>query len=627
MCGEDAKRVGQSAAFVSAQIKGSSHMLFAVNVHRRRLPACLIAVASLLMGSTSALAQAKPDLVKPITVPKKTEKPGTPPKNVERDVVVAPGGLEQIVLINETLANAWKENSITPAERCSDYEFIRRASLDIIGRIAKVHEIQKFMSDPPRQRRSMLIERLLASPEYANNLANTWTVLLLTRSGSTKMAQDQMRGWLEARFAKDDSNWKEMARDIITASGATDQNGAVNYVLHHMGETVKSEAGAFDMVPVTSRTTKLFLALQTQCTQCHDHPFASEKWLQQHFWGINAFFRQVRAPGGTPAAAGKKNKDAGGVNYTIEDDPSLNSRGIVSFERRSGVLLYTDATFVDGTKMSVKQGSTRRQELADFIVKSPYFAKAFVNRMWGHFFGRGFTRDSVADFGDHNPVTHQELLDRLAEDWATKYQHDPRYIVRWICNSDAYQLGSVANDTNDSVDDEAFFSRMLLKAMTPEQLFDSVMVATDSKVGQSKEARIEAKQQFLDKLIANFGDDEGNEQTFNGTVIQALMLMNGQDINEAIMDKQNGTVAAVLKKGYYSRPQATSAVSELYIAALNRPPTEGELKRILDPRTYLLPRVSTSARPTPAQVEEFWTGFYQDLFWAILNSNEFYLNH
>src|SRR5262249_54230718 len=150
---------------------------------------------------------------------------------------------------------------------------------------------------------------------------------------------------------------------------------------------------------------------------------------------------------------------------------------------------------------------TRRQELAKMVVKSPYFAKAFVNRMWGHFFGRGFTKD-VDDFGDHSPISHPDLLEKLSKDWVDAY-YNPRTLIRWICNSKAYGLSSVANDSNDKSDAEQFFSRMLLKAMTPEQLFESLMTATESKEGRTAEAKKKMRDDWLNKLVVSFGDDEG----------------------------------------------------------------------------------------------------------------------
>jgi hypothetical protein len=582
--------------------------------YRRALPAAagLLVVAGLalgLRGAATAQTKAKKPAEKP--APKK---PAPPPVN---DILV-PGvsGAEQVAYINAEIERLWQANKIEPSERCTDYEFIRRASLDIIGRIARIEEIERFLKDPPAERRSRLIERLLASDEYAQNLANLWTVLLLTRTGA-KVNHDQMGLWLFEQFQKKDASWAKIARDLLTATGKSDENGSVNFILAHLGEEIKEDRqanGRFEMVPITSRTTRLFLGLRIQCTQCHDHPF-NEDWRQSHFWGVNAFFRQVDAPLGRPGVMMAKGQ--GRNRLELVDNPDFNKDGIVPYERRNGVLLFTKPVFVDGAKLPRGVRDTRRQELAKFVLKSPYFAKAMVNRLWAHFFGRGFTKD-VDDFGDHNPASSPELLKRLAEDWSTKYDYNPRDLIRWICNSRAYGLSSVANKTNVAADAEPYFSRMLLKAMSPEQLFESLMVATQAKAAATSEARKKLREDWMKKLVVNFGDDEGNEITFNGTVVQALMLMNGEEINKAIMDKEYGTVAHVLQQPGIT-PQRAMAV--LYLAGLNRPPTPAEYQRILSPRMLEMPRVH---RPRDAQ---FYAGFYQDLFWAILNSGEFFLNH
>lgn len=580
----------------------------------------------------------------PTVPPKDGAQPAAPSKRQQEDVVVATfGGTEMIRLINEKIEKGWKDNKIQPSERCDDYEFIRRASLDIIGRIAKVHEIERFLKDPPERRRSLLIERLLGfekgnehfADEYAQNWANIWTVMLLTRTGVPKMYQEQMREWLAAEFKGKSSggtgefaacDWSRTATELLSATGVTNENGAVNFFLAHLGDAInadRSKNGAFDMVPVTSRSMRLFLGLRVQCVQCHDHPFNGE-FLQHHFWGINAFFRQVEAPRGRPMMQ-KKKKDVAG-QLELRDNTSLNAAGLVAFERRDGTFRYTDPTFMDGAKVRrLPSDSTRRKELAKFVVKSPYFGKVFVNRTWAHFFGRSFTKDTPDDFNENNPVSHPELLNTLAKEWAEKYDHDPKMMIRWICNSRPYGLSTRSNKTNDKPEDEAFFARMLLKSMTPEQLFESLMTATQAKVAESKTGKAELREQWMNSLVVNFGDDEGNEGSYNGTVIQALLLMNGQDINKAINDKENGTVAAVLKKRAFSANSARAAMKDLYLAALNRPPRPEEYKNVLRYEMYGLPK----SRPvrSPQEAEAFWTGFYQDLFWAILNSNEFILNH
>ncbi len=586
----------------------------------------LLALVALVGGPRAVVAQKgdKKDDTKGIKVPER-------PSQIFNDIMVGKGGVEQVNFINEQIEKGWNANKLDPSERCSDYEFIRRASLDLIGRIAKVSEIQQFLSDPPRERRSRLIERLLESDEFPNHFANLWTNLLLTRAAH-KRSHDQMHLWLYEEFEKKESSWKDIVTEILTASGPLNdklENGQVktkgrpagNFILAHLGEQIPGtsrENGKFEMVPVTSRTTRLFLGLRTQCTQCHDHPF-NDEWRQSHFWGVNAFFRQVDAPNGRPTVGGDNRKQMAAGQYSLVDNPSFNGEAIVPYERRNGLIQYSKPVFLDGRRPNPK--ANRREELAKMVTTSPYFAKAFVNRLWGHFLGRGFTKD-VDDFGEHSPVSHPELLDKLAKDWAEKYRYDPKALVRWICNSKPYGLSSVANPSNDKSDAEPFFSRVLLRALTPEQLFESLMVATEAKIGQNRENRQAVREKWLQRLIVTFGDDEGNEGTFSGTVVQALLMMNGQEINNAIADKDIGTVATILKKRNIT---PRTAMHDLYLAALNRPPTEQEYTRILNARMMDLPRIR---RPGDAAgLRAYYHAFYQDLFWALLNSNEFILNH
>ena len=557
------------------------------------------------------------------------------------------GGVEQVKLINDEIQEAWRANKVQPSARCTDGEFIRRATLDIIGRIPTIAEYKRYMADSEYKRRSLLIDRLLDDPMYgkgelyAQNFANLWTILLMTRVGSVYEYRLQMHEWLTRQFqgtkaseadGEARADWSKIAAQLVSASGETNRNQAVNFVLTHVGEKVKgstSENGEWDMVPVTSRTTRLFLGIRTQCVQCHDHPFNGE-WNQEHFWGINAFYRQVYTSG-RPVMMKKKQKGPAMVQqYTVRDDPGFNSSGLIPYERRNAIVMYTDSRFLDGKKIKKGSTRTRREELAGFIVASPYFSKAFVNRMWGHFFGKSFTKDSVDDFGDHNPssfptimeddkVTKVGLLDRLAEDWAKKYNYDPKVLIRWICNSQAYGLASAANKYNDKPEDEVFFPRMQLKPMTPEQLFESVLVATESKLPKNKEALLAKKRAWLDKLIVNFGNDEGEEASYSGTVVQALLLMNGKDINDQIMAK-DGTVASALRQ---SNATKENVLRYLYLTTLSRPPTTKELNYIAhNPNTRMLQKLGYFPN-TPAG----WEAYYQDIMWALLNSNEFILNH
>jgi hypothetical protein len=596
-------------------------------VYRLRPAAPLWAGAAVMVGLVFALAPEAPGQAKDepaAAEPKERPEPKTAAKFVDQ-LDPKYGGVEQVAFINEQIENGWKENKVQPSDRCTDFEFIRRASLDIIGRIATPEEMKRFFADSPEKRRAALVNRLVDSPEFGQNFANIWTVMLLTRSGSQKFHQEQMQEWLAEQFNSPPQNgWADTVTALLTAQGATNENPAVNYIIHHVGEEFpageRSTSGRFDMVPVTSRTTKLFLGLRTQCVQCHDHPFSGE-WGQHHFWGINAFFRQVDLPRGRPQAMMAKKKGVKEGQRELRDDPTFNVKGLVQYERRNAAVYFTNSTFLDGKKMkALDLNGNRRAELAKFVTKSDYFPKVFVNRMWGHFLGKSFTRDAADDFGEHNPESHPELLTKLSEDWGQKYNHNPKELVRWICSSRPYGLSSIANKGNDKPEDEIFFGRMLLKPMTPEQLFDSLMTALASKVSGDKAARAALRTEWLDRLVVNFGNDEGEEGSYNGTVVQALLLMNGRDINEAIADQEVGTVANVIRKRAFSATAARDALKDLFIAALNRPPTSKEVSELLSPKMFNLPLSKTNP-------QTFWTGYYQDIYWALLNSNEFILNH
>jgi hypothetical protein len=538
-----------------------------------------------------------------------------------------------VKIINQKLEEGWKTEKVVPSRYADDYEFIRRASLDIIGRIATPDEIDQYMKDPEKKRRSMLIERLLASEDYPRHMANLWSNWLLTRSGAFGRGEyhDEMTLWLEDQFASN-THYDQMVRSLLTAEGENTKNGAVNFVLAHVGEKVsnKDEAdlvqkdGHFQMVPLTSRITKLFLGTQVQCAQCHDHPFYNNI-KQKDFWGVNAFLRQVDRDGTPPDPTMGKNMAKPGP-LKLKDDTAVNVDAKVYFEKRNGVVQIAKAEFLPGAEDKrgrlvgddgkPVQGKTRREMLADYVVSHPMFPKEIVNRMWGVFFGKGFA-NPVDDFNDQNKPSNPELLDTLAESFKNEANYDQKELIRWICNSDAYNLSSVANSTNDSADKEVLFSRMLLKSMSPEQLFESLTLATKAEAGESKDAKKDAKAKWLDTLIGNFGDDEGNEVNFNGTIVQALLMMNGSDINDAINREDKGTVALALKK-HGDSPKAV--ITDLFLATLNRKPTDKEVATIMSKLPLVRPKVEAEDKGKPERK-------YQDLLWALVNSNEFLLNH
>ena len=520
---------------------------------------------------------------------------------------------EQVVKsINQKLEASWKENKIVPSGFINDYEFIRRVSLDVVGRIASPEEITKYMRYPQTSRRSQIIEDLLASEDYPRHWANHFTNWFLTRSGIFGKGKyhEEMAVWLEDQFASN-RGYHELAKEVITASGENSENPAVNFILAHLGEPVpkdkQSQEGQFEMVPITSRITRLFLGIQMQCAQCHDHPF-NNSITQKHFWGINAFLRQVERTGTPPPETGTRMMTL--TKLGLKDNTSTNSDEIIFFEKRNGVILPTKPIFMEEKKLASGPAvAGRRDQLAAFIIDHENFPKSAVNRMWSVFFGKGFT-SPIDDFNEQNVPTNPELLEELSSSFKN-YNYDLKKLVRWICNSNAYNLTFVANKTNDKPEVEGLFSRMLLKSMSPEQLFESLMVSTKAEAAESKDAKKNLRTVWLNKLVSNFGDDEGNEVNFNGTVVQALLMMNGKDINEAISRKEKGTVSMAMAR---NKSNPNRIINELFLATLNRPARPAETLKI---SRGLAMRTKDKSPMDP----------YQDLFWALLNSNEFLLNH
>lgn len=541
-----------------------------------------------------------------------------------------------IGFINEQIEKNWKENKIQPSALANDYEWIRRAFIDTIGRIpsalpanvsakedpvAAKGEMQYFLDLPANRRRSEVLKYLLNHQDYARNWANIWTIWLITRTTQPGIDRANLHSWLERQFGEN-RRFDEIVLDLVTAT-ATDKDGCsskvdknaapANFLLSHFGEMVAPENrardGQFEMIPATSRVTRVFLGIQTQCTQCHDHPFIDER-KQGQFWGVNVFLRQMeRQP---PVIQLQNARMASLQHYQLRDNPNANPEAGVFYEQRNGLLKYSSAVWLDRNKPDLSSGSPRRQELARFLIQDEYFAKSFVNRMWARYMGRGFT-NPVDDFGEHNPVSHPELLDRLAQDFITS-GYDVHRLITWIMSSKPYQLTSVANATNIKSDAEPYFSRMLLKTMSPEELVESIFTATNyiqMRYARNPQARRDTEAEWLRDFTVNFGDDEGNEASFNGTVVQALLLMNGPKLNDAVNISQ--TVKAAIES---NRP-----LDVLYLAALSRLPTNKEKEAFL---AALNPNGPFAAMYLK---EKDRVKLYRDVLWALFNSNEFMLNH
>lgn len=508
--------------------------------------------------------------------------------------------VEVVGKINEFIRQGWQDNEVKPSEIASDEEWLRRVYLDLVGHVPPVEKTAEFIKASPRNDaeryvlRAAVIDELFEDPGFVRNWTTIWTNLAIGQSTPDRTSRLGMTRFFREVFAKN-RPWNEVVFDLLTAEGHFEENGAVNFLLAQM--TMPD-----DQVLATAKSTRLLLGIQVQCTQCHNHPF--NDWKQEQFWSFNSFFREVRR-----VDHDKYNPQTGRMDDDYSELVSTSVDGPVFFEKRNGLMQVAYPEYA-GVKIDASTESNRRKALAELITQGDdrQLAKAFVNRTWGHFFGYGFTRP-VDDMGPHNPPSHPELLDFLATEFADS-NYDVKKLMKWIVLSEPYQLTSATSEDN-SFDDPAsgetpLFSHMYLKRMTAEQLYDSLIIVTEAhKSGRSSwEDAEQQRQEWLQQFVIAFGNDEGEESTtFNGTIPQALMMMNGELVNSAT----SGDPGSFLNKVLSTEKTPSAAVNRLYTAALGRLPTRRE--------SQAAQKLMMSS-PNPL-------AGYQDLFWALLNSNEF----
>jgi len=509
------------------------------------------------------------------------------------------GPVSKSSYVDQLIEEGWKTAGIKPVKPASDEEFLRRAYLDLLGRIPNVQEAWAFLQTRESDKRGKLVSYLLDHPDYAKNFATQWTILLIGRGNQGRMVnRGALTSWLRKQIASD-RPWNEVVHELVSSTGNNRENGAVNFVLAHL---------EFDAVPLTSRTTRLFLGQQIQCTQCHDHP--QNQWKQSDFWGINAFFKGMRTEEVTKT-------DATGLDAydhtELRDEPTDR---YVTFDRRNGLVGVALPRFLDGRKIRQGKDVIRRSELGKLIAdpNNEMLAKAFVNRMWAHFLGRGFV-NPVDDLGPHNAASHPELLDKLAKEFQES-GYDVKKLCRKIVASRAYQLSSMSNVKSKSGSgdkDEGLFSQMQLKPMTPEQLFDSLLTATSAHRAGSGDEGNRKRDAWMNQFLFAFGNDEAEEgSSFQGTIPQALMMMNGELMQEALSGKPGSFLADVIEQSQRrARAPESFMVDSIYLAALSRRPSTKEREQA---------EHCLATFPDSLQV-------LQDLFWALLNSNEFILVH
>ena len=533
-------------------------------------------------------------------------------------------GIPQVKYINEQITASWAEADLRPSADATDGEWCRRVYLDLIGRIPKVDELKAFLGDKSSTKRSDLVARLLGEEyedDYSRHWTDVWTTVLIGRDVTNeRVNRPGMRQYLRRALSKN-IPYDRFMEELVTATGVNSNrkdvdgfNGAANFLSGKM-----EEMGVENGVQATAKTAQVFLGLQVQCTQCHNHPF--NKGKQNQFWEMNAFFRQTRA-----LRRFDGSRDVQWVELVDEDwagEGGNAEEAELYYELRNGLMKVAYPVFVDGTEISksgylpgkmedgTPYGVHRRRELAKLIKASPYFSKAIVNRIWGHFLGYGFTKP-VDDLGEHNPPSHPELLDGLAERFREQ-SFDLKGLVRWIVLSRPYSLSSrtTAGNVKDdpALGEKPKFTHFYLRQMQAEQLYESLLTATQADKTQSGEEAAKKKDQWMSQFVIAFGTDEGDDATtFNGSIPQVLMMFNGDLIKQATSTGKGGFLDTVATSG----ASAKAKIDTLYLAALARKPSGREL---------------SAANAMLAARKGDVVGSLQDIWWAVLNSNEFIINH
>jgi hypothetical protein len=486
--------------------------------------------------------------------------------------------------IDLAISKRLSEEKVTASARSSDEEFLRRVYLDITGKVPTAEQAVRFLDSKDSRKRAQLIDELLASPEFGKHMADRWQALLLPRNSDnvrTRRWYPNLVNWLETQFNQG-TPWDKIVRELLTASGEVDKVGPVIYwVANNTSDKV------------TDNVSRMFLGVQLQCAQCHNHPFTD--WKQDEYWAMAAFFHKVTANGNAKAAA----KDGGSV--AVMERPTAQP----ARKRLPESAKILPAKYLNGPKANVPATEPLRPHFAEWATHphNPYFARAMVNRLWAQFFGRGFV-NPIDDMHDGNVASHPELLDLLSKQFAGQ-GFDVKMLIRAICNSETYQRSSRPNSSNAEAGPE-LFARMAIKPLSPEQLFDSLQLVLGRAGGPADRVRKGANGRVApnarEQFVNFYGIEDGADPTeYQAGIPQVLRLMNAAQTNTYPV------LASVMR----SASTRAEVVEKLYLTVLARRPTAEEITRV----NAFLDRRKSDLRQG-----------YSDLMWAMLNSSEFVLN-
>lgn len=491
---------------------------------------------------------------------------------------------------------------IPPSPRCDDETFLRRSTLDTIGRLPTEQERAGFLAEPPQTRRDWLIEQLLASEDYVDYWTYRWCDMLLINGTRLRpIAVKTYYQWVH-ESVRQNKPWDQLVREILTATGGSNENGATNfYALHQSPEEM------------TENACQAFLGLSIGCAKCHNHPL--EKWTNDQYYSMANLFARVRAKGW-----GGDGRNGDGIRTL--------------FVATSGDLIQPSRgrpqppAPLDAEPLEFDDPGDRREVLAEWMTDpdNPYFARAISNRVWANFFGRGLV-EQVDDLRLSNPASNEALLTAAAEH-VVKARFDLKQLVRAILRSETYQRSSIPLDGNR--DEEKYLSRYYPRRLMAEVLLDSIDQALGTITTFDEVAFPGADKQktdFYEKgtraiglydaavnsyFLKTFGRNPREitcecERSNESSMVQVLHLSNGETLNPKLADEQN-----LIGRMMADDADDRAIIKALFVAALSRHPNEPELKTLLSIRDEYGDDRATAL---------------QDVAWSILTSSEFTFNH
>ncbi len=526
------------------------------------------------------------------------------------------GTPDDVTRLDALLLETWKKAGVTPAPLADDGEYQRRVTLDVLGRPPRLEELRTFASDTAPDKRARLVDRLLADPEAGEHWADSEGDLLFGKEREKKIERYDPRGYLATAFNQS-RPYDRQASELLTANGGLFENPATAFVITRLRGGGGPEA-------VAGATARIFLGLQIQCAQCHDHPY-DQRWKQADFHGLVGYFARTKSRRAQGMMMDEK-------SFELVDQPRGEAR-----MRAPGATadVVIKPKFL-GRTLHGTSDEPRRQTLARAVVESDLFGKALVGRVWARLFGAA-PLDPWDDLGAERDGKHPALLTLLSDDFRAS-GFELKRLVRRIVLSTAYQRSAAAAPGAPDDDGAAarLFARARLRPLTPEQLYRMVAVAT----GAEEMARARLRQRMAKEVASGegvgtegremqvsrqaertlreyrfaFDDDEmAADSDFDGTLPQALLLLNGELTNAGTRAAPGGVLAGILD----ATPDPAARVRQMFLAAYARPPTPEEAAAVV------------AALPEPARkgARKGAAAAYEDVFFALLTSTEAVTNH